>query len=318
MLLLVGELEELLSLLIPRTPLPRSSLRELISKMHLSSSIAAATAALVQHSLASTVCQTGQTVELDGIPYYLPATPVTTLRYDHFHGKSNALTALTVITANGSSYGGSDLSKTIAYYKAHDDVFSEGFLEAIYVQYIGYKPRGHEWSASSYSNASNGTATVLHKQMDSGSALPPGPYFVSSSGAVYQAWRLYSDFAGAFTEPLLANGDGTYGVLPAGVPGQSLAVAVPSRLYFTKTAGKPLAGVRLGVKDIYDIAGVKTSNGNRAWYHLYPAADEHATPVKRLIEAGAVIVGKMKTSQFANGETATADWVDYHSPFNPR
>jgi Asp-tRNA(Asn)/Glu-tRNA(Gln) amidotransferase A subunit family amidase len=26
----------------------------------------------------------------------------------------------------------------------------------------------------------------------------------------------------------------------------------------------------------------------------------------------------MKTSQFANGETATADWVDYHSPFNPR
>ena len=26
----------------------------------------------------------------------------------------------------------------------------------------------------------------------------------------------------------------------------------------------------------------------------------------------------MKTSQFANGELATADWVDYHSPFNPR
>lgn len=26
----------------------------------------------------------------------------------------------------------------------------------------------------------------------------------------------------------------------------------------------------------------------------------------------------MKTSQFANGESATADWVDYHSPFNPR
>lgn len=25
-----------------------------------------------------------------------------------------------------------------------------------------------------------------------------------------------------------------------------------------------------------------------------------------------------KPSQFANGETATADWVDYHSPFNPR
>jgi Asp-tRNA(Asn)/Glu-tRNA(Gln) amidotransferase A subunit family amidase len=31
-----------------------------------------------------------------------------------------------------------------------------------------------------------------------------------------------------------------------------------------------------------------------------------------------VVVGHQKASQFANGETATADWVDYHSPFNPR
>lgn len=37
-----------------------------------------------------------------------------------------------------------------------------------------------------------------------------------------------------------------------------------------------------------------------------------------MIDAGAIIVGKMITSQFANGETATADWVDYHEAFNPR
>lgn len=37
-----------------------------------------------------------------------------------------------------------------------------------------------------------------------------------------------------------------------------------------------------------------------------------------MIDAGAVIIGKMKTSQFANGETATDDWVDYHSPYNVR
>lgn len=40
--------------------------------------------------------------------------------------------------------------------------------------------------------------------------------------------------------------------------------------------------------------------------------------MQNLIDAGAVVVGKMITSQFANGETATADWVDYHEPFNPR
>lgn len=97
-----------------------------------------------------------------------------------------------------------------------------------------------------------------------------------------------------------------------------MAVAVPSRLYYTVTADKPLAGLRLGVKDIYDIDGLKTSNGNRAWYHLYPAANSTAPAVQNLIDAGAVVVGKMKTSQFAVGETATADWVDYHAPFNPR
>lgn len=148
--------------------------------------------------------------------------------------------------------------------------------------------------------------------------IPDGPYFVSSSGALYQAYRLYSDVQGAFTETVIEHSDGTFSVLPANLPGQSLAVAVPSRLYYAKTAEKPLAGVRLGVKDIYDMAGVKTGNGNRAWYHLYPPANTTALAVQNLIDAGAIVVGKMKTSQFANGETATADWVDYHSPFNPR
>lgn len=100
--------------------------------------------------------------------------------------------------------------------------------------------------------------------------------------------------------------------------GQALAVAVPSRLYFTRTAEKPLAGVRTAIKDIYDVAGVHTSSGNRAWYRFYPAATENAVTVQRLIDAGAVIVGKQKTSQFANGESPTADWVDYFAPFNPR
>jgi hypothetical protein len=67
-----------------------------------------------------------------------------------------------------------------------------------------------------------------------------------------------------------------------------------------------------------DIKGLRTSNGNRAWYWLYPPANATAPPVQNLIDAGAIIVGKMITSQFANGETATADWVDYHEAFNPR
>lgn len=151
------------------------------------------------------------------------------------------------------------------------------------------------------------------------STIPPGPYFVSPDGSLYQPLRLYADFEGAFTQPLISNEDGTYSALPANVAGiQSPAVGVPSRLYYTRTAEKPLAGVRLGVKDIYDIAGVQTGNCNRAWYGFYPPAAETAVSVQKLVDARAIIIGRLKTSQFANGETATADWVDYHSPFNPR
>jgi hypothetical protein len=150
--------------------------------------------------------------------------------------------------------------------------------------------------------------------------IPAGPYFMSATtGEVFQAFLLYSDVQGAFTSGVRATPDGTYTVLDAALIGaQSGTIGVPSRLYYTKTESKPLAGVRLGVKDIYDIAGIKSSLGNRAYYEFYPPRTATATAVQRLVNAGAVIVGKMKTSQFANGETATADWVDYHSPFNPR
>lgn len=192
--------------------------------------------------------------------------------------------------------------------------------QAILVQYSGGTAPPYPSNTSfTLSGANESSVVYVLPSNGSPSAIPSGPYFASPDGSLYQPLRLYSDFQGAFTQPLIANSDGTYAALPANVAGiQSPAVGVPSRLYYTATPAKPLAGIRLGVKDIYDIAGVKTSNGNRAWYGLFPPATVNAVAVQILIDAGAIIVGKMKTSQFANGETATADWVDYHSPFNPR
>ncbi|KAL8865233.1 MAG: hypothetical protein Q9198_009418 [Flavoplaca austrocitrina] len=126
---------------------------------------------------------------------------------------------------------------------------------------------------------------------------------------------------GAFTQPMrpFDAATSTFAALPATVPGiASPGVAVPSRLYYTKTASQPLVGIRTGIKDIFDITGLQTSNGNRAFEDFYPPRNTTALPVQRLIDAGATLVGKMKTSQFANGEVETADWVDYHEPFNPR
>lgn len=245
-------------------------------------------------STKAALSSTGFTVSLEGVDYFLPPKPVATISGCEEIKASFEDAPFVPITV------AKDGAVDVASY-GEDDVWQQAFMEAVYVQ-------GGESANSSY--------TVLSGS--SSKALNPGPYFINAAGHVYEAWRLFSDVQGAFTEAVTSNGDGSYSVLPAGTVGQKIAIAVPSRLYYTKTAEKPLAGVRIGIKDIYDIKGLRTSNGNRAWYWLYPPAENTAPPVQNLIDAGAVIIGKMLTSQFANGETATADWVDYHESFNPR
>ncbi|KAI8935518.1 hypothetical protein NX059_008089 [Plenodomus lindquistii] len=252
-------------------------------------------ATLVASSVQAAVSTTGFTVTLTDIDYFLPPKPVASIS-DCKEIKALFNDAMFVPMTVASDSAG------VATYAEKDDVWQEGFLEAMYI--------------SSGSKVVNSSSTILTG--NASKELPPGPYFINAAGHVYEAWRLFSDVQGAFTESAIANGDGSYSVLPAGTVGQKQAIAVPSRLYFRKTAEKPLAGVRIGIKDIYDIKGLRTSNGNRAWYWLYPPANNTAPPVQNLIDAGAIVVGKMITSQFANGETATADWVDYHEAFNPR
>ncbi|MCJ1309334.1 hypothetical protein MMC25_002993 [Agyrium rufum] len=276
---------------------------------------------------ASNLVSTGSTLTVNDIPYYVPAAPLTTLSVRNGLLRSLPSAAgfvpLTVISTTSLTFSQASLESVISNFTASDDVFQSAFAEAVYLQYTGALPAGPKNPFKPHMKNANstliGTSTSQGTNgTNSTSVLPQGPYFITATGAVYQAWRLYSDFAGAFTQPLIPSGD-KYAPLPAAIAGiESPAVAVPSRLYDKSSAAKPLAGVRLGVKDIYDVAGVKTSDGNRAIYSLYPPKTKNAVAVQLLVDAGAVIVGKMKTSQFANGEMATADWVDYHSPFNPR
>lgn len=95
-------------------------------------------------------------------------------------------------------------------------------------------------------------------------------------------------------------------------------IPVPSRLYFGEPSPSlPLNGARVGIKDIFDISGVSTSAGSRAFEVFHGNSKSSAASVQHLIDMGAVIVGKTKTTQFASGEYAQ-DWVDYQCPFNPR
>ncbi|KAK6610825.1 glutamyl-tRNA amidotransferase [Botrytis cinerea] len=188
------------------------------------------------------------------------------------------LVPLTVMKSSERSFTAASFKSLVTNYTAFDDVFNPGFLEAVHL--VG------STNSSSLSTVCNEFGTQKFTS-SSNNQVPPGPYFLTQIPA--SSSKLISS-----------------------------TIGVPSRLYYTKTAEKPLAGVRLGVKDIYDVAGIKTSNGNRAYYELYPPANFTGPAVQSLIDAGAIIVGKMKTSQFANGESPTADWVDYHCPFNPR
>src|SRR2546428_1649255 len=59
----------------------------------------------------------------------------------------------------------------------------------------------------------------------------------------------------------------------------------------------PLHGVPVGIKDIFDVAGMPTTGGARSWSHTRPARD--ATAVGRLGGAGAFILGKAGPPEFA-------------------
>ncbi len=64
---------------------------------------------------------------------------------------------------------------------------------------------------------------------------------------------------------------------------------------------RPLEGVPIGVKDLIDTEGVRTTYGSSIFDGHLPAAD--AEPVRRAREAGAIVVGKTGTHEFAWGIT---------------
>lgn len=156
------------------------------------------------------------------------------------------------------------------------------------------------------------------------SDLPAGPFFAQLSHgfiSVYKAYRVYSDPAGAFYYGVIQDQSGAFEVLSSTSPltNGGATVAVPSRLYYAAPSPElPLSGVRIGVKDLYDLDGLKTSAGSRAYHSLYAPATKTAESIQILLDLGAVVIGKTRTSQFANGQAPTADWVDFHDPFNAR
>jgi aspartyl-tRNA(Asn)/glutamyl-tRNA(Gln) amidotransferase subunit A len=75
----------------------------------------------------------------------------------------------------------------------------------------------------------------------------------------------------------------------------------------------PLHGIPVGLKDVIDVCGVRTTMGSAFCQDSVAMRD--ATLVRRLRRAGAVLVGKLHTQEFAYGATGTDSFTGpSHNP----
>ncbi|MEZ5294632.1 MAG: amidase family protein [Vicinamibacterales bacterium] len=93
------------------------------------------------------------------------------------------------------------------------------------------------------------------------------------------------------------------------------AAEIDRRLHAGEDVG-PLAGVPVGIKDITPVAGLRTTYGSPIYRNHVPAED--AVVVARLRAAGAVVIGKTNTPEFAAGaNTWNTVFGPTRNPWNP-
>ncbi|KAI1366286.1 putative amidase [Xylaria arbuscula] len=232
---------------------------------------------------------------------------------------SEIWTPAVLLTIQHAGFGLAQAQKALEDFIRQDDVFNEDFCSTAILQpredmdIVGVTAR--LTGSSPFQNI------YTHKPAPDRNPLPSGPYFIRGK-SIHQAWKLYEDDLDAFVIPTIPDNvfkPESFSVLQAVLEqGSFRSIAVPSRLYSSPTNERPLAGARVSIKDNYDLKGIRSTMMNRAYNELYPPRASSADYVTKLIELGAIIVGKTKMSAFASAEEPTDQWIDYHCPFNPR
>lgn len=240
-----------------------------------------------------------------------------------------------VLYTNASVITRDVLASTIEGYLSGDDVFTGDFLGGVVIsssaQQSSLDSSAHEYLSSmgverlildnkcSRSGLQHGSASFVDVKANE---LPAGPYLASvvdgdlTLSTVYKLYEdTYRDFLyGSYD---LADGSGNHTYLDYHFPSFSYpAIPIPSRIYSWADT-RPLAGHRVAIKDLFDIKGLKTTGGSRAWEYITTPANETAPSIQRILDLGGVLVGKYKLAQFASGANPW-DWQDEHYPFNPR
>lgn len=86
------------------------------------------------------------------------------------------------------------------------------------------------------------------------------------------------------------------------------------RVHVAGVPGGPLSGLRCAVKDVLDVAGTVTGNGNPQWASTHAPATRHAASVARVLAAGADVVGKTISDELAY--SLTGENAHYGTPLN--
>jgi len=76
----------------------------------------------------------------------------------------------------------------------------------------------------------------------------------------------------------------------------------------------PLHGIPIGLKDVFQVKGVRNTSGSKIFDHFVPDFD--STVALKLKEAGAILLGKLNLNQFSYGTTGeNPDYGNMHNPW---
>ncbi|CAH0046123.1 unnamed protein product [Clonostachys solani] len=284
-------------------------------------------------------------VHLDSAVYHLQSRAgVITNSLSKRGSSSGGYLGCTVLTISDpiESLSSAILDSLLSEYEIDDVWSAEQFLDCLFIQYNGTK-NGVALSSSvadslgrhgvehlflhSAFNATGLATTVGVSIVESNCELGNGPYVVTLPDceegglSMTPVYALHPDNYEAFMygSYVDATEAGRHQQLHVSLPGTRVPdIIVPSRLSSTTPVAGPLAGLRFGVKDIFHIKGLKTSGGSRAYYEAYGYQNYTTETVQLCENAGASLIGKLRTITFALGTPRNGMSVDFHDPWNAR
>jgi Amidase len=246
----------------------------------------------------------GLKYELGGVTYFANLKYPKTILTGRGITNKESTAPITVIVTSETSVTGKYLKSTVASYLKGDDVFSDDFLESVYISSTT-KHGSLDSSALQYlaglgvktlyldskifgKSYSHGSLKSVLVSVGHGAGLASGPYtaVVSDGGIkVLTTYRLYRDEYRDFITGAYESNDGKGSYTALEVMYSKFwdpMIPVPSRIYSWGDK-RALAGTRVAIKDLYDIKGLQTSGGSQAWITITPTANSSAVAIQRLV-----------------------------------